>query len=110
MEWHQDDILYNPTPQIEVILTISNTSDCITIWKEGEEMRNEIETKPNSVIILKAGTDGPEHSVSSLKHGSRMILKFVYAEDRSVFLNDARMNTMQFVSKKNRKKRFKWKK
>jgi dihydroorotase len=59
MEWHQDDILYNPTPQIEVILTISNTSDCITIWKEGEEMRNEIETKPNSVIILKAGQNIP---------------------------------------------------
>lgn len=108
MEWHQDDVLYSPTPQIEVILTINNTSDCITIWKESEENRHEIETEPNSVIILKAGTDGPEHYVSSLKHGSRMILKFVYAEDRSVFLDEARMNTMQFVSKKkNRRKRSK---
>lgn len=107
MEWHQDDVLYSPTPQIEVILTIANTSDCVTKWKENEEVKKEIETEPNSIIILKAGTDGPEHSVSSLRNGSRTILKFVYAEDGSVFLDDARKNIKQFVSKKNKKRRFK---
>lgn len=107
MEWHQDDVLYSPTPQIEVILTISNTSDCTTKWRESGELKKEIETEPNSAIILKAGSDGPEHSVSSLRNGSRVILKFVYAEDGSVFLDDAKTNTMQFTSKKNKKKRVK---
>ena len=31
MEWHIDDVLYNPE-QIEVVYTVDNTSDCSTLW------------------------------------------------------------------------------
>lgn len=103
MEWHHDDVLFTPTPQIEVILTLHNTSDCVTKWKESDAVRSEIETEDNSVIILKAGPDGPEHSVSALRNGSRSILKFAFAEDDSNFRQDAKKNTMQFVNTKNAK-------
>lgn len=33
MEWHVDDIIYENTKQIEVVLTLENTSDCCTMWK-----------------------------------------------------------------------------
>lgn len=40
MEWHVDDILYCPK-QVEVVMTLENTSDCCTMWrvpmKEEEE-------------------------------------------------------------------------
>lgn len=32
MEWHVDDSLCEPA-QVEVVLTIDNTSDCCTMWK-----------------------------------------------------------------------------
>jgi hypothetical protein len=33
MDWHVDDVIYDP-PQIEVIITIENTSDCATLWEK----------------------------------------------------------------------------
>ena len=62
MEWHVDDTLYDP-PQIEVVLKLENTSDCVKSWKEDELRQKQIETDGNSVILLWAG--GVEHSVSA---------------------------------------------
>lgn len=76
MEWHIDDVLYDP-PQVEVVWTLENTSDCRTSWKPRANTSIEIvETEPNSVILLRAG--GVPHAVSSLKHGKRTIIKCVY--------------------------------
>ena len=103
MEWHIDDVLYEPK-QIEVVLTIDNTSDCRTMWKphdrpiipnnnnnnknhhsnnneskEKYEIRST-QTTPNSALILEAG--GVEHKVSSLKVGKRAVLKTAFARER----------------------------
>lgn len=32
MEWHVDDILYFPK-QVEIVMTLENTSDCCTMWR-----------------------------------------------------------------------------
>ena len=74
MAWHSDDVLYDPA-QIEIVFTVENTSDCVTMWKVGNDLHSQ-ETHPNSIIILKAG--GPEHCVTSLKRGRRVILKCAY--------------------------------
>lgn len=80
MEWHIDDVLYEPE-QIEVVLTLENDSDCCTMWKphdlpitdgnSNERVERQsygiqsVQTTPNSALILKAG--GVEHKVSPLK-------------------------------------------
>ncbi|KAL7576570.1 hypothetical protein ACA910_018062 [Epithemia clementina (nom. ined.)] len=32
MAWHSDDVLFDP-PQLEVVWTLENTSDCVTMWR-----------------------------------------------------------------------------
>ena len=34
MAWHVDDVLYDP-PQVEIVLTLENNSDCKTMWISG---------------------------------------------------------------------------
>ena len=111
MEWHVDDILYQPE-QVEVVLTLENTSDCNTMWKphdqpitppldpshcppmnvlqekihiEQHKQKYNIEsvqTTPNSALLLKAG--GVEHKVSPLKVGKRIILKMAFVKEEAV--------------------------
>jgi hypothetical protein len=78
MAWHQDDVLYDP-PQVEVVFTIENTSNCATRWKGGpnDDEESSVETDPNSALVLAAG--GAWHSVTSLKRGRRVIVKLAYA-------------------------------
>lgn len=97
MEWHIDDVLYQPE-QIEVVLTLENTSDCLTMWKPHDQHQlNDVsddephnhqpkryaiqsaQTTPNSALILKAG--GVEHKVSSLTVGKRTILKMAFVRE-----------------------------
>lgn len=80
MAWHQDDVLYDP-PQVEVVFTIENTSNCATRWKRGpgpgnDDDESSVETDPNSALVLAAG--GPWHCVTSLKRGRRVIVKLAY--------------------------------
>ena len=98
MEWHVDDVLYSPS-QVEVVLTMENNSDCITIWEEegkSSSKRVEAETTPNSAILIKAG--GVRHKVSSLKNGRRVILKFVYVQKGATLIEGAEQHTQQFAS------------
>lgn len=102
MEWHVDDVLFKPA-QMEIVFTTENTSDCVTSYEETisdkssqqdypnvtKPKRVELETEPNSAIIIKAG--GVNHCVSSLKHGKRVILKIVYVQE------DARLVDSEFV-------------
>jgi hypothetical protein len=79
MGWHIDDVLYKPRPQIEIIYTVDNTSDCCTMWRCCTNGRNDvtsIQTTPNSALLLQAG--GVEHKVSPLTYGKRTILKMAY--------------------------------
>jgi len=102
MEWHADDILFEPE-QAEVVLTMENNSDCVTIWEEGKDDTNpgkrvEVETSPNSAILIKAG--GARHKVSPLKYGRRVILKFVYAREGATLVDGAEKHIKQFDSSK----------
>ncbi|VEU42798.1 unnamed protein product [Pseudo-nitzschia multistriata] len=95
MAWHKDDILYDP-PQVEVVFTLENDSDCVTMWvpDKGEgtagETNNDIiqsqETHPNSMLILLAG--GPDHCVTSLKRGRRVILKCAYVCEGATYVGE----------------------
>ena len=87
MNWHIDDVLYHPIPQVEIILTILNTSNCQTMWQLGgnendntdnkkEASIHSIETEPNSLLCLRAGVTS--HCVTPLQYGKRIILKCAY--------------------------------
>jgi hypothetical protein len=86
MNWHIDDVLYHPVPQIEIILTILNTSNCQTMWQidqtaiadsEHDTTKiHSIETDPNSLLCLRAGVTS--HCVTPLQYGKRIILKCAY--------------------------------
>ena len=111
MEWHIDDVLYNPE-QIEVVYTVDNTSDCSTLWcphdqqqqqqrekilpttnNDGEQQKKQkysinnnniqsVQTTPNSALIIKAG--GVKHKVSPLTVGRRTILKMAFVREYAV--------------------------
>ncbi|KAL3796105.1 hypothetical protein HJC23_000608, partial [Cyclotella cryptica] len=116
MEWHTDDILYNP-PQVEVVLTLENNSDCCTMWKprkgiqhleEGETTHHHgaiesVQTTPNSGLILKAG--GVEHKVSPLGMGRRVILKLAFVREGALMLEDMAMHASHHKNKSDRKSR-----
>jgi hypothetical protein len=96
MNWHKDDVLYTPIPQIEIILTILNTSNCRTMWElpvlqpppkphtnandnttvTKEVRQYSMETEPNSILCLRAGV--VSHCVTPLKYGKRIIVKCAY--------------------------------
>jgi len=100
MQWHVDDVLYDP-PQLEVVWTLENTSDCQTMWIEDDAAATTlrtVETDANSVVLLKAG--GVQHCVSSLKQGKRIIVKCVYIKEGARF--NAQELVAQFGSKRNR--------
>ena len=54
MEWHVDDIIYENTKQIEVVLTLENTSDCCTMWR------------PHDQPILAAASTSSQEEVDDL--------------------------------------------
>jgi hypothetical protein len=97
MAWHQDDIMYDP-PQLEVVFTLENNSDCVTMWKmqsnnannnttntQNDEIHSQ-ETNPNSLLLLLAG--GPDHCVTSLKRGRRAILKCAYVYAGATYVGE----------------------
>lgn len=97
-------------PQIEVVLTLENTSDCRTMWEVEKEVdqqtiitRKEVETDVNSALFIKAG--GVSHKVSSLKYGRRVIIKFVYVAEDGEILRDAIKHTQQFSGSKSKEKK-----
>lgn len=104
MAWHRDDIMYDP-PQLELVFTVENNSDCVTMWKidsknaqngNKEDIRSQ-ETHPNSSLLLLAG--GPEHCVTSLKRGKRVILKCAYVYEGAKYVGEE--DYQQFGNAKN---------
>ena len=96
MAWHRDDIMYDP-PQLELVFTVENHSDCVTMWKteattvydNTQKSNGNIhsqETHPNSSLLLLAG--GPEHCVTSLKRGRRVILKCAYVYEGALYVGE----------------------
>ena len=77
MKCHKDIILFDK-PQFEVVFTIENTSDSYTSWYDYNGYLHKIYTKPNSILIVKAG--GNTHCVSEFNKGYRSILKLIYTQ------------------------------
>eukprot|EP00571_Detonula_confervacea_P006831 CAMPEP_0172316826 /NCGR_PEP_ID=MMETSP1058-20130122/29654_1 /TAXON_ID=83371 /ORGANISM="Detonula confervacea, Strain CCMP 353" /LENGTH=308 /DNA_ID=CAMNT_0013031241 /DNA_START=275 /DNA_END=1201 /DNA_ORIENTATION=+ len=129
MEWHIDDILYQPE-QIEVVLTLENTSDCSTMWKPHDQQLSAAEsdnnndghyceqeqhhhppkyaiqsaqTTPNSALILKAG--GVEHKVSPLTVGKRTILKMAFVREGAVIERGMEEHASHHAGKKKKTQR-----
>ena len=75
MDWHLDESLY-VEPQYEVVLTLENTSNSYTEWKDLEGGRRREWTEPNSAIIIQAET--ALHRVTAIGRGERSILKLLY--------------------------------
>ena len=63
-------------PQLEVVLTVVNTGDSVTQWRNAKGEIEEQKTEPNSLLVLKAGA--VEHRVTPIKRGERFIVKAVY--------------------------------
>mmetsp|Transcript_17502 Transcript_17502/g.37979 ORF Transcript_17502/g.37979 Transcript_17502/m.37979 type:complete len:353 (-) Transcript_17502:20-1078(-) len=106
MEWHSDDILFDPA-QVEVVLTVENSSDCVTMWEDvikGSDTakRVEVETCENSAILIKAG--GARHRVAPLRNGRRVILKFVFIKDGATFIVGAEKHINQFAASRTKKR------
>ena len=102
MEWHVDDILYDP-PQVEAVITLENDSDCITMWKEASGRILYRETDPNSVLLLRAG--GPSHCVTPLKRGKRVIIKCAFAVKSATFLEGIHRDQFGSAKKVEKKRR-----
>lgn len=76
MEWHKDKSLFSKNA-LEIILTLSNTSDSKFLWKTDElyPKINEIKPLENTLVILEQNSI--LHKVTPLNFGTRTILKFI---------------------------------
>jgi hypothetical protein len=83
MPKHRDMLVFGERepPQLECVLTLSNTSDSVTRfrggWSRALGFRGRlvaVRTEPNSVLVVRA--EGAEHDVTRVGVGERTILKF----------------------------------
>jgi hypothetical protein len=102
MAWHVDTVLYDP-PQVELIWTLENTSDCVTMWKDSDDNVRSVETDRNSAILLQAG--GPSHCVTSLKRGRRTIVKCAFVQKGSIYQEGLHKDQFGPTQKKKGKRR-----
>lgn len=75
MARHRDTQLYR-IPQVECILTLSNTSDGRTEF-ETDDGVDSISSLPNSVLAVRAGPQGVFHTVTEVTRGERCFVKFI---------------------------------
>ncbi len=80
MNWHRDVQMLPNQLQYECVVTLENTSDCKTMFKDWFGLLSrEISTEPNSLVIVRA--KGVEHCVTETRQGKRSILKLVFCEE-----------------------------
>jgi hypothetical protein len=77
MNWHSDTKILKDQYQYECVLTLTNTSDSLTIMNR-ILYNDEISSEPNSLMIVRA--HGILHKVTETTKGERTILKFVFYE------------------------------
>ena len=78
MNWHFDTKILEDQYQYECVLTLTNTSDSLTIMNR-ILYNDEISSEPNSLMIVRA--HGILHKVTETTKGERTILKFVLYEE-----------------------------
>jgi hypothetical protein len=75
MAWHRDEALFS-VPQLELVLTLSNSSDSATEWVDAAGGLQREWTEANSLIAVRAGA--ALHRVTAVKRGGRDIVKIVF--------------------------------
>lgn len=81
MDWHSDTILYAPA-QWECVLTLDNNTDSSTEVITYRDESHTIETKPGSILLVRAG--GLYHRVHPSTRGERVIIKALYVSPHSI--------------------------
>ena len=76
MAWHRDEVLF-AVPQLELVLTLRNSSDSCTEWIDSDGQLCRAETEANSLLAVRAG--GALHRVTPVRRGERDIVKVVFA-------------------------------
>jgi len=79
MAWHRDEQLF-AVPQVELVLTLWNSSDSATEWQDAAGRLRSQRTESNSVLALRAL--GPHHRVLPVARGERAIVKVVFSATR----------------------------
>jgi hypothetical protein len=77
MSWHRDTKILPNQNQYECVLTLTNTSDSITLM-DNILFNDYISSEANSLIIVRA--NGINHMVTETRKGERTIIKFVFYE------------------------------
>ena len=73
MNWHRDTKMIREQDQYECVLTLTNSSDSVTMVDYGVYKRS-ISSVPNSVMVVQA--HGVRHAVTKTMMGERTIVKF----------------------------------
>ena len=79
MKWHRDTKMLKDQLQYECVITLTNTSDSLTLLDKVLYW-DKISTEPNTILIVRAR--GIRHMVTKTIKGSRTILKFVFYEPK----------------------------
>jgi hypothetical protein len=79
MNWHRDVQMLPDQLQYECVITLTNTSDSKTVFKQPNHTK-KLSSEPNSVIIVRA--NGIPHMVTKTNNGERTILKLVFKETK----------------------------
>ena len=79
MAWHRDEPLF-AVPQVELVLTLWNSSDSTTEWQDAGGRMHSQWTEPNSLLALRAA--GCCHRVLPVRRGERAIVKVVFSTTR----------------------------
>ena len=74
MKWHRDTKMLKNQLQYECVITLTNTSDSLTLLDK-ILYNDKISTEPNSILIVRAR--GSRHMVTKTINGNRTILKFI---------------------------------
>ena len=74
MKWHRDTKMLKNQLQYECVITLTNTSDSLTLLDK-ILYNDKISTEPNSILIVRAR--GIRHMVTKTINGNRTILKFI---------------------------------
>ena len=82
MEWHIDDVLYNPE-QIEVVYTVDNTSDCSTLWCPHDQQQQEQQREP---LLPTTNNDGEQQKQKKQKHSINNNIQFVQTTPNSALI------------------------
>jgi hypothetical protein len=83
MPWHSDEALYSD-PQWELIYTVDNDSDSETEWRDAAGRLHGAWTPPGSLLCVRA--EGWQHRVTSVRRGSRLIVKLCYTVEGAAVL------------------------